>query len=147
MYWGRVGPSSNMTGVHIKTEGMQRRRDIGRKWLCDDGGRDCNNVSSSQSLLASTRHWKRQGRILCWRFQRPCGSMVKNPPSVQEMQETQVWSLGWEYPLEKEMATHFSILAWKILISRSLAHCKPWGCKKSDTTYQLSHHQALRMQW
>ena len=30
------------------------------------------------------------------------------------MQETQIWSLGWEDPLEKEMATHSSILAWKI---------------------------------
>ena len=30
------------------------------------------------------------------------------------MQETWVRSLGWKYPLEKEMATHFSILAWKI---------------------------------
>ena len=33
---------------------------------------------------------------------------------MQEMQEMQVQSLGWEDPLEKEMATHFSILAWKI---------------------------------
>ena len=30
------------------------------------------------------------------------------------MQETWVRSLGWEHPLEKEMATHFSALAWKI---------------------------------
>ena len=30
------------------------------------------------------------------------------------MRETQVWSLGWEDPLEKEMATHSSTLAWKI---------------------------------
>ena len=30
------------------------------------------------------------------------------------MQETQVRSLGWEDPLEKEMATHFSLLAWRI---------------------------------
>ena len=37
--------------------------------------------------------------------------MVKNPPAVQEMQ---VGSLGWEDPLEKGMATHSSILAWKI---------------------------------
>ena len=36
---------------------------------------------------------------------------IKNLPA---MQETQVRSLGWEDPLEKEMATHFSILAWKI---------------------------------
>ena len=37
--------------------------------------------------------------------------MVKNPPAVQEMQ---VQSLGREDPLEKEMATHSSILAWEI---------------------------------
>ena len=37
--------------------------------------------------------------------------MVKNLPT---MQETQVQSLGWEDPLEGEMATHPSILAWKI---------------------------------
>ena len=36
---------------------------------------------------------------------------VKNLPAVQE---TQVQFLGWEDPLEKEMATHSSILAWKI---------------------------------
>ena len=36
---------------------------------------------------------------------------VKNLPG---MQETQVGSLGWEDPLEKEMATHSSILAWRI---------------------------------
>ena len=37
--------------------------------------------------------------------------VVKNPPTIQE---TQVQSLGWEDPLEKEMATHPSILAWRI---------------------------------
>ena len=39
---------------------------------------------------------------------------VKDPPVMQEIQETQVRSLGREDPLEKEMATHSSILAWKI---------------------------------
>ena len=37
--------------------------------------------------------------------------MVKNLPA---MQETRVQTLGWKDPLEKGMATHFSILAWKI---------------------------------
>ena len=37
--------------------------------------------------------------------------MVKNPPA---MWETWVQSLGWEDPLEEDMATHSSILAWKI---------------------------------
>ena len=38
--------------------------------------------------------------------------MIKNLPA---MQESQVPSLGWEDPLEKQMATHSSILAWRIL--------------------------------
>ena len=41
--------------------------------------------------------------------------MVNNLPAKQE---TQVQSLGWEDPLEKEMATHSSILAWKIPMDR-----------------------------
>ena len=39
------------------------------------------------------------------------GQLEKNPPAVQE---TQVQYLDWEDPLGKEMATHSSILAWKI---------------------------------
>ena len=42
------------------------------------------------------------------------GSAVKNLPAVQEPQEIQVQSLGWEDPLEKEVATHSSILALTI---------------------------------
>ena len=40
----------------------------------------------------------------------PGGLVVKNLPKIQE---TQVWFLGWEDPLEEEMATHSSILARK----------------------------------
>ena len=40
--------------------------------------------------------------------------MVKNLPAVQETPQMQVQSLGWEDPLEKEVATHSSILAWNI---------------------------------
>ena len=39
---------------------------------------------------------------------------VKNPPATQETQETRVLSLGQEDPLEKEVATHCSVLAWEI---------------------------------
>ena len=44
----------------------------------------------------------------------PGGSVVKNLPAMQKLQETQVQSLGWEDPLEEGMATHSSILAWRI---------------------------------
>ena len=44
----------------------------------------------------------------------PGGSAVKNEPAMQDPQEIRVLSLGHEYPLEEEMATHSSILAWEI---------------------------------
>ena len=44
--------------------------------------------------------------------------LVKNPPA---MRETWVQSLGWEDPLEEGIATHFSILAWRIHGKKSLA--------------------------
>ena len=43
----------------------------------------------------------------------PGDTVVKNPPTMQETQEMQVLSLGWEDALEWEMATHSGILAWK----------------------------------
>ena len=53
------------------------------------------------------------------------------------MWETQVRSLGQEDPLEKEMATHSSILAWKIQWMGNLVGYSPWGRKESDTTERL----------
>ena len=41
------------------------------------------------------------------------GSTIKNPPAVQEKQETLIGSLGQKDPLEQEIATHSSILAWE----------------------------------
>ena len=65
--------------------------------------------------------------------------MVRNLPAMQEIQ---VQSLGWEDPLEKEMATHSSILAWRIPMDR-----EAWWAtvhevtKQSDTTERLSTAQ------
>ena len=56
---------------------------------------------------------------------------VKNMPT---MQKTQVQSLGREDPLEKEMATHASILAWRIPWMEEPGNYCPWNCKVSDTT-------------
>ena len=57
--------------------------------------------------------------------------MVKNLPA---MQKTPVRSLAWEDPLEKEMATHSSILAWEMNGQRNLAGYSWWCHKESDTT-------------
>ena len=56
--------------------------------------------------------------------------LVKNPPA---MQETQVQSLGREDPLEKETATHFSILAWEIPWTEEPGGLQPTRLQKSRT--------------
>ena len=66
------------------------------------------------------------------------GSAVKNPPAVQEMQ---VRSLGQEDPLEKEMATHSSVLACEILGQRILVGHSPWGLKESDMNEPLNNNK------
>ena len=62
--------------------------------------------------------------------------MVKNPPAVQE---TQVQSLGQEDPLEEEMATHASILAWRV----PWTGYRPWGRRESDMILSVAVTAAL----
>ena len=54
--------------------------------------------------------------------------MVKNPPAIQE---PWVRSLGWEDPLEEGMATHSSILAWRIPMDRGVWWATVYGVAKS----------------
>ena len=54
------------------------------------------------------------------------------------MRETRVWSLGWEDPLEEEMATHSSIPAWRIPRKEEPGRLQPMGLQESDTTEQLN---------
>ena len=60
---------------------------------------------------------------------------VKNLPAVQE---TRGWSLGREDPLEKEMATHSRVLAWKISWTVEPGGLQLWGRKESGTTGRLT---------
>ena len=57
---------------------------------------------------------------------------------MQETQEMQVQSLGWEDPLEEEMASAPVFSPGKSHGQRSLAGYSPWGHKESDTAEQLS---------
>ena len=56
---------------------------------------------------------------------------LKNLPAVQE---TRIQSLGWEYPVEKKMATHSSILAGKIPWTEEPGGLQSMGSQESDTT-------------
>ena len=57
----------------------------------------------------------------------PGGSAVKNLPARQE---AWIQSLDQEDPLEKEMATHSSILAWEVPWTEEPGRLQPWGCKR-----------------
>ena len=61
----------------------------------------------------------------------PVAQSVNNLPA---MQETWVRPLGWKDPLEKEMATHSSILAWKIPWTEELGGYSSQGHKELDVT-------------
>ena len=65
--------------------------------------------------------------------------MAQRVKRLSSMQETWVRSLGGEDPLEKEMATHSSILAWTIPWMEEPGRLQCTGCKESDTTERLHY--------
>ena len=69
---------------------------------------------------------------------------VKNPPAMQEMQEMQFLSLGWDDPLEEDMATHSSVLAWRIPWTEEPGRPQSTGCKELGTTDGDCSHEIKR---
>ena len=79
--------------------------------------------------------------------------IIKNSPAMQEIW---IWSLGWEDPLEKGMATHSSILAWRIPWTEEPGGLQSMGCKELKTTEWLTlllslvlesqHHYIISLQ-
>ena len=74
----------------------------------------------------------------------PGGSAVKNPPAKQEMR---VQSLGQEDPLEKEMATHSSILTWKIRWTKEPGELLFMGLQNSQTCLVIEQQQQHDNGW
>ena len=67
--------------------------------------------------------------------------MAQTVKCLSTMRETQVRSLGWEDPLEKEMATHSSTLAWKIPWPEESDRLESMGSQiVADTTERLHFH-------
>ena len=69
----------------------------------------------------------------------PMVQWVKNLLAIQETQETWFWSLGWEDPVEEEMTTHSSILAWKIPWTEEPGRLQSTGPKGLDMIEHLTH--------
>ena len=97
----------------------------------------CSSSGHSRSYCftanyASPQHsgWRENSLVkLLWGF--PGGSVIKNPPL--SMQETWVRALGWEGLLDKEVATHSSVLAWGISRTEGPGGLQSWGCKELAT--------------
>ena len=93
-------------------------------------------LSSKLSPYNPSRRNKWRERVLDWW----ASLVVQRLKRLPAMWETWVWSLGREDPLEKEMATHSSILAWRIPWTEELGGLQSTGHKESDTTEWLHSH-------
>ena len=91
-----------------------------KSWVSDSTGLGCNR------------------KLVCPNWPRgfPAGSVVKNLPAVQE---TWVWSLGQEDPLEEEMAAYSSILAWRIPQTKEPGRLQSMG-SQSQTQLSTAGH-------
>ena len=65
------------------------------------------------------------GELRNWQYRHLVAQMVKNLPALQD---TWLQSLGWEDPLEKGMAIHSRILAWKTPWTEGPVRLSSWGC-------------------
>ena len=76
----------------------------------------------------------------------PGGSVLKNLPAIQELQEMWVWSLGREDPLEEGMATYPNMLAWRILWTEEPGGLQSMGSQRvrhdwSNLAHTLTHRK------
>ena len=62
---------------------------------------------------------------------------------MEEMEEMEIWSLSWEDPLEEEMATQSSILAWRIPWAEEFGGLHSWGHNDWYITEQATEHAHL----
>ena len=70
---------------------------------------------------------------------------MQETQEMQEMQETRIQSLGWEDSLQKEMATHSSILAWRLPCTEDTGGLQSMGPQKvKHMTKRLSTHSCIQ---
>ena len=125
---------------------------------------ESNTAPSTQLVFnkySTNKWWKHIKVTTPPRLIEPVGSRVRiwtQPPETTSLvahmvkclstvRETQVQSLGWEDPLEKEMAIHSSILPGKSHGQRSLEGYSPWGRRESDTTEWLHSRDQHMVSW
>ena len=111
-----------------------------RKWMEPPSNYSYKNLGHKENLKYSSLFgWKKKKKDVSWMVMPglgfPSGLVVKKKKICLPVQETQVRSLGQKIPLEKEMATHSSILAWRI----------PWTGEPGEL--QCVGSQRVRYDW
>ena len=126
---------SECIGHSVVSDSLQSHGLWPTSLLCPWNSPGKNTGVGCHSLLQEI--FPTQGSNLLCRQTLYHSQLVRNPPAVWE---TWVQSLGWEDLLEKGIATHSSILAWRIPWTEEPVGYSPGGCKESDTTKQLMLH-------
>ena len=141
-----------------RTDSLEKHPDAGKDWRQKKKGtsedkrvgwhhrpdghefEQAPGVGDGQGGLACCSPWGHKGSDTTERLNRTeqraslVAQMVKNPPA---MQESWVWSLGWEDPHKEGPATHSSILPWRIPMDRGAWRATVHGVAKNQT--QLSN--------
>ena len=105
----------------------------GKESSCNAG--DLSSIPGSGRALGESI-----GYPLQYSWASPVAQMVKNPPA---MRKTWVRSLDWKDPLKEDIATHFGILAWRILWTEEPGGLQSMGSQRVRQTEQLSTAHGL----
>ena len=138
----------------LRGPGWSLESHMTQPWKSHDSALEVTCYHVGTLRTGSSVHWFR-GRIFLETSYHgirafPSGSVVKNPPAMQEPQEIWVGSLGHEDPLEEGMATHSSILAWRIPWTEEPGGQQSLGSQRvrhdwSNLTY--THHGSSTKSW
>ena len=104
----------------------------------------------TRSHMPQLRVFVPQLKILCaltntWNSQMGASLVAQSVKNLPATQEVQVRSLGWEDPLEKEIAPRSSILAWRIPRTEEPGRLQSMESQESDTTQRLNHHSQINI--
>jgi len=144
--WACISRAAAVLSHSIMSDSLQPLELWPQRLLCAWNSPGKNSGASCHSPLQRSSRPRLQNSKICWTqrlgwdHSKPlitnraflCGSAVKNLPAVQEIR---FWSLGQEDLLGKEMATHSSILAWRIPWTEEPGGLQSIGSQKSQIQF------------
>ena len=120
--------SCHNSDLYYGCDGFHAHCVLGPGWVIDEHSSSMQTINKNSSISL----WEYPQILYSYLMLSAslAAQMVKNPPALQE---TWAWSLGWVDPLEEGLATHSSILAWRISMHRRAWWATVHGVTKSQT--------------